>query len=244
MFFPDADVMPELDFTPLLHGQFLDWLAAGVRLSLTLTVLALVLALPLATGVALARLAPSAPFAPLRWLATAFIEAVRNVPLLAHMLFWYFAVPELLPDGLKARPYAGNVEAAAALAALVVYTAAFMAEDIRSGLRSVPAGQWEASRALGLGFIAALRWVVLPQALRATVPPLISQTLNLWKNTSIATVVGAAELMYQAQRVESASFRGFETFALATATYLGVSLLITALGALYQHRFPARPAAH
>ncbi|WP_431100883.1 amino acid ABC transporter permease [Roseateles noduli] len=233
--------MPHLDFSVLLQGQFLDWLLAGVRLSLTLTVLALVIALPLGTLIALARLAP---FPPLRALAWTYVEAVRNVPLLAHMLFWYFAVPELLPDGVKAWLYAGNIEAAAALAALVVYTAAFMAEDVRSGLRSVPPGQWEAARAMGLRFAGSVRWVVLPQALRATVPPLISQTLNLWKNTSIATVVGAAELMYQAQRVESATFRGFETFAMATATYLGVSMLITGAGVLYQRRYPVRPAGH
>lgn len=73
-------------------------------------------------------------------------------------------------------------------------------------------------------------------------PPLISQTLNLWKNTSIASVIGTAELMTQAQRVESASFRGFETFLAATCVYLGVSLLITAAGALYQWRFPVRAA--
>ena len=73
-----------------------------------------------------------------------------------------------------------------------------MAEDIRSGIRAIPAVQFEAGRALGFGFLATMRRVVLPQALRVTVPPLISQTLNLWKNTSIATVIGVAELMYQA----------------------------------------------
>jgi polar amino acid transport system permease protein len=77
---------------------------------------------------------------------------------------------------------------------------------------------------------------VLPQALRITLPPLLSQTLNLWKNTSIATVIGAAELMTQAQRVESASFRGFETFALVTVAYLSVSLVLTGLAHWAQHR--------
>ncbi|MDP1194404.1 ABC transporter permease subunit, partial [Klebsiella pneumoniae] len=90
----------------------------------------------------------------------------------------------------------------------------YMSEDIRSGVRAVPAGQLTAAMALGFTPLAAMRLVVLPQALRITLPPLLSQTLNLWKNTSIATVIGTAELMYQAQRVESATFRGFETFAL------------------------------
>lgn len=208
-----------------------------MRLSLQLTVIALLISLPLATLVALARLSSLPVVSGLAW---GYVEAVRNIPLLAHLLFWYFAVPELLPDGLKAWLYAGHIEAIAAVAALVVYTTAYMAEDIRSGLRSVPRGQWLAARSLGMGWGVLVRWVVLPQAVRAIVPPLISQTLNLWKNTSIASVIGTAELMTQAQRVESASFRGFETFLAATLVYLGVSLLITAAGALFQWRYPVR----
>jgi polar amino acid transport system permease protein len=231
--------MPQLDFHLLLQGQFRDWLLSGFIFSLQLTALSLALALPLASLVALLRLAPSRLA---NALGFAFVEAMRSVPLLVHMLFWYFAAPEALPAGIKAWLYAGNVEATAAVIALALYSAAYMAEDIRSGLRALPRGQFEAARALGLSYAASMRLVLLPQALRVTVPPLISQTLNLWKNTSIATVIGAAELMYQAQRVETASFRGFETFALVTAAYLGVSLLITALAWAFQRHYPARAA--
>lgn len=95
-------------------------------------------------------------------------------------------------------------------------------------------------RALGISFLASMRRIVLPQAVRIVLPPLLSQTLNLWKNTSIATVIGTAELMYQAQRVETATFRGVETFAVTTLAYLSVSLAITALTTWLQHRFPVR----
>lgn len=166
------------------------------------------------------------------------MSSIRNVPLLAHMLFWYFAAPEWLPEDLKAWLYAGNIEAASAIVALTLYTAAFMSEDMRSGIRAVPTVQLEAARALGFGYLASMRLVILPQALRITVPPLISQTLNLWKNTSIATVIGVAELMYQAGQVESSTFRSFESFAFATAAYLSVSLLITGAAAWYQQRYP------
>ena len=231
--------MPPLDFTALLHGPFRDWLLEGFLFSLQLTGITLLLALPLALLVAVLRLAPSRAA---NALGFAYVEGVRSVPLLVHLLFWYFGVPEALPAGLKAWLYAGNVEAASAVAALTIYTAAYMAEDIRSGLNAVPRGQAEAARALGFGFLEGLRLVILPQALRITLPPLISQTLNLWKNTSLATVIGAAELMYQAQRVETASFRGFETFAVVTAAYLAISLLITALAAAFQRRYPVRAA--
>jgi polar amino acid transport system permease protein len=229
--------MPVFDFSLLLKGQYHDMLLAGLALSLQLAAVTLVLALPLALAVALMRLSPVAF---LRWAGFAFVESIRNIPLLAHMLFWYFGAPELLPESLKTWLYAGNIEAVSAVIALTFYTAAFMAEDIRSGIRAIPLVQFEAGRALGFSFLGMMRRVVLPQALRITVPPLISQTLNLWKNTSIATVIGAAELMYQAGQVESATFRSFESFSFATAAYLSVSLLITGLAAWYQHRWPAR----
>ena len=231
--------MPHFDLSLVLHGQYHDWLIAGLRLSLALAGTTFVVAPPLAVAVALLRLSPSIV---LRTLGATYVEGIRNVPLIAHLLFWYFGAPELLPDGLKQRLYAGNAEFICATIALTLYTASFMAEDIRSGIRAIPVVQVEAGRALGFGFLQTMRRVVLPQALRITVPPLISQTLNLWKNTSIATVIGVAEMMYQAARVETATFRSAESFAFATAAYLAVSLLITGLGAWYHHRYPVRSA--
>ena len=229
--------MLNFDLNLLLTGQYHDWLLSGLVLSLQLASITLVLALPLGMVVALLRLSPFRLLRSLGWL---YVESIRNVPLLAHLLFWYFGAPELLPDPVKEWLYAGNIEALSAIVALTLYTAAYMAENIRSGIRAVPTVQTEASRALGFGFIATMRLVVLPQALRVTIPPLLSQTLNLWKDTSVATVIGVAELMYQAAKVESATFRSVEAFAFTTSAYLAVALLITGLGAWYQHRYPVR----
>jgi len=221
----------------VLSGQYHDWLVSGFVLSLELTGITLVLALPIAVCVALLRLAPHKALRAIGWV---YVESIRNVPLLAHLLFWYFGAPEILPDSLKEMLYAGNVEAASAVVALTFYISAYMAEDIRSGIRSIPIVQLEAARALGFGFLKSMRLVVLPQALKVTIPPLISQTLNLWKDTSVATVIGVAELMYQAAKVESASFRSFEAFAFASTAYLSVSIAISALAVWYQHRHPVR----
>lgn len=231
--------MNTFDLSIVLSGQYHEWLVSGFLLSIQLALITLAIALPLAIVLAVLRLAP---YAPLRGISITYVEAIRNVPLLAHMLFWYFGAPELLPAGIKAWIYQHNIEAVSAVIALVLYTAAYMAEDIRSGLRAIPKEQMEAGRTLGFGFISTMRLVILPQSLRVTVPPLISQTLNLWKNTSIAMVIGVAEMMYQAQQVESATFRGFESFAVTTAGYVSVSIVITLLSSWYQQRYPVRSA--
>jgi polar amino acid transport system permease protein len=227
------------DLNLLLAGTYHDWLITGLAISLMLAGITLVLALPLAIAVAICRLAPSRA---LQWLSFTFVESIRNVPLLAHMLFWYFGAPELLPDSVKRWLYAGNIEVLSAVVALTLYTAAYMAEDIRSGIRGIPEGQFEAGRSLGFGYLATMRRIILPQAIRVTVPPLISQTLNLWKNTSIATVIGVGEMMYQAAKVETNTFRSVEAFLFVTLCYLSVSIALTIVGAVYRRHYPVRAA--
>jgi polar amino acid transport system permease protein len=223
----------------LQSGQYHDWLVQGLVLSLQLTAASFVVALPFGAALALMRTSSAGA---LRALGAAIVEGIRNVPLLAHLLFWYFAFPELLPEGAREVLYANNPEAVCAVIALALYSGVHMAEDIRSGIRAVPPSQVEAARSLGLGRVASVRLVLLPQALRASIPPLLSQTVNLWKDTSVATVIGAAELMYQAARVETASFRSVEAFTFATLAYLTVSLLISVAAWLFQRRYPVRPA--
>src|SRR3546814_816629 len=135
--------------------------------------MALVLALPLAVVIAVLRLST---WASLRAIGAVYVEAIRNVPLLAHMLFWYFGAPEVLPDSIRKWLYTQNVEMVSALIALVLYTSAYMAEDIRSGIRSIAKEQMEAGRSLGFSFLSTMRLVILPQSLRVVTPPLISQT--------------------------------------------------------------------
>jgi polar amino acid transport system permease protein len=223
----------------LQSGQYHDWLVQGFILSLQLTAASFVIALPFGALVAVMR---TSSFAFARAIGSTIVEAIRNVPLLAHLLFWYFAFPELLPEAAREFLYAHNPEAVCAVIALSLYSGVHMAEDIRSGIRAVPSSQLEAARSLGLGRVAAVRLVLLPQAFRASIPPLLSQTVNLWKDTSVATVIGAAELMYQAARVETSSFRSVEAFTFATLAYLSVSLLISFAAYLFQRRYPVRPA--
>lgn len=229
--------MTFFDSNLLQSGQYHDWLVQGFILSLQLLAASFVIALPLGVAVALMRTASSRV---LRAAGATIVEGIRNVPLLAHLLFWYFAFPELLPEPVKLALYDSNPEFICAVIALSLYAGVHMAEDIRSGIRAVPSTQMEAARSLGLGRIAAVRLVLLPQSIRIAVPPLLSQTVNLWKDTSVATVIGAAEMMYQAARVETATFRSVEAFTFATLAYLTVSLAISLAAQLYARRFPVR----
>ena len=102
---------------------------------------------------------------------------------------------------------------------------------MRSGLRSIPAGQAEAARALGHSYIGSMRYVMLPQAIRNAIPALVNHSVSLFKNSSLAMAIGVAELTHAVKEVESQSFRAFEAYSVATVLYLGFSLLIMAGGA-------------
>ncbi len=149
-------------------------LVEGFRMTLLLLVVAGVSALALGTIIAIMRISPVPT---LRWLATGYTELFRNTPLTLVFMLFVFVVPSL---GVQL-PFLN-----AAFIALTLYTSPFIAEAVRSGVNGVPVGQAEAARSIGLGFGATLRLVILPQALRMTVPPLINVVIALTKNTSVA----------------------------------------------------------
>jgi len=159
----------------------LDVLARGFRTTISLTLLAAMGALLLGTLVAAMRVSPVPP---LRWAGALYVQAVRNTPLTLVLFFCAFGLPEL---GIRISFYQF------ALLGLTVYTSSFVAEAVRSGINSVPPGQAEAARSIGMTFPQTLGAVVLPQAVRSVVPPLGSIFIALLKNTSIAFTVGVFE---------------------------------------------------
>lgn len=155
---------------------------------------------------------PHYPIKPLQWFGTAYVEFLRNIPLMLIAIFVLVGLPLL--TGALLVPFA------AGLTALTVYTSAFIAEVIRAGIQAVPAGQMEAARSSGLTYIQAMRHVILPQAIKLVIPPLGNQFLNLVKNSSILTVLSASDLMYQADLINSDTFDTFSTYIFAAAFYL------------------------
>ena len=142
----------------------------------------------------------------------------------------------LLPDGLQIFLTDNNGEAIFAIIALGLCQAAYFSEDLRSGLRAVPAGQMEAARALGHGFVGTMRHVLMPQAVRNALPALINHSVSLFKNSSLAMAIGVAELTHAVKEVENQSFQTFETYLIATIAYLVCSLAIMAAGAVLNRR--------
>ena len=178
------------------------------------------------------------PFAPLGWFMRLFVEYHRNVPTVVQIMVWYFGVPEVLPAPVRLWVNQSQSEFIFAAVALSLNVSAYYSEDIRSGLRAIPHTQIEAARAIGLSAFAAMRYVSVPQALRIGVPPLLNRTLILFKDTSLAMVIGVADLTYQVKAIENLTFRSFEVFAVATFVYLTFSLAIMGAGAWFGKRFP------
>ncbi|WP_206100052.1 amino acid ABC transporter permease [Pandoraea sp. XY-2] len=124
-----------------------------------------------------------------------------------------------------------------ALVAVGTYTGARVAEQIRSGIQSLPKGQREAAFALGLSSFTTYALILIPQALRTMAPSLTSEALALLKNTSVAMTIGLLELTAQAQQMNEFTFRTFESFSVVTVTYLVLSLLIYGVAELVIRRF-------
>lgn len=177
-----------------------------------------------------------------RGLVATFVEYHRNVPGLVQIFVWYFGVPQLLPADWQRWVNRHDGEFILSCIALTLYAAAYMSEDLRSGLRSVARGQTDAARSLGMTGAQVLRLVLLPQALRAALPPLVNQTLALFKATSLAMTIGVAELMHAARQMENETYRTFEAFMIASACYLALSWVIMGVGS-YAGRRVARARA-
>jgi His/Glu/Gln/Arg/opine family amino acid ABC transporter permease subunit len=222
------------DWSVLWSGQSGGWLLQGILTTLEISALAWLLALGL--GIAAGALR-TARVAPLRALASFYVEFFRNVPLLVWMFFWYFAVPPLLPENVRDWLFDHGAELWAATMALGVYHGARVSEVIRAGIQSIPKTQFEAALSTGLSARQTYRLVILPIALRLVIPPLTNESLNLLKNSSIALTIGVAELTFQTRQIETYTAKAFEALTAGTVIYLALCLAIAAVMARVERRF-------
>ena len=162
-----------------------------------------------------------APYAIIRWIAQAYIEVFRCTPVLVQLVWFYYALPILSGIDMSAT--------SAAVLALSLYGGAFYAEIIRGGIVSIDAGQREAAEALGMTPGQSMRRIILPQAIKRMVPPLMNQSIIQFKNTSLVSVLAVPDLLYQGQAIAHDTYRPLETYSLVAVIYFAVLFPLTLL---------------
>ncbi len=211
------------DFGTLL--QYRGLVLVGALTTLGFTLLTAVLGLLVGVIVALGRLTGR------KWISMplgALLEVFRCTPVLVQLIWCYYALPVLI--GVEMSP------AMAAVLTLSLYGGSFYAEIIRGGIASVEIGQWDAGRALGLTRIKLMRLVVMPQALKRMIPPLVNQTILQLKNTALVSVLAVPDLLYQGQLITSATYRPLETYSMVAVIYFLLLFPLTRLAQRLERR--------
>lgn len=202
----------------------LDILLQGLLVTIQVSLLAWLLAMALGFLVALMRVTPNTLS---RVFGAAYVEFFRNIPLLVIIFFIFFALPSI---GVRLSGFESGV------LGLGIYTAAFIGEVIRSGISGVPRGQLEAALASGLSYLQAMRLIVLPQAIRVTIPPLGNQTINLIKNSSLVATVSVFDILGTANLIGSRTFVFSPVYIGAALLYLSLTLPSAAVVNLVERR--------
>ena len=204
---------------------YLPLLVAATLRTLAISAASIVGGTALGAGAGLARVQP---WAPLRALGTIYVETLRNVPLMLVLYLLYFGAGAFLPIS----PFA------AAVIGLSVFEGAYIAEIVRAGVESVERGQMEAARSLGMTWGQSMRHVILPQAVRRSLPPLTGQFTALVKDSSLASLVSYEELMLVGRQINSRIFSPFEVFLTIGAIYFAICLLLSLLARWQEARLP------
>ena len=207
---------------------YLDWLLSAWGWTVSVSLSALLLALLVGAVVGTMRTLPNRP-----WVVragNAWVELFRNIPLLVQIFLWYHVLPSLFP-ALQAVP--GFV---LVVLALGLFTSARIAEQVRSGIQALPRGQRYAAMALGMSTVQSYRYVLLPMAFRIIIPPLTSETMNIFKNSSVAFAVSVAELTMFAMQAQEETTRGVEVYLAVTGLYVISAFVINRIMAFIEQR--------
>ena len=214
-------------FNPGLIERYLPDIAKGMAVTIEIAAAVVVTGILLGLVLAIAR---SFRVLPVSALIVLFVDVFRALPPLVLVLLVYFGLPNV---GIYLPSFA------VLWLVLSLVLAAFCEEIFWAGILSVPKGQWEAARSTGLGFVGALAYVVLPQALRLTVPPITNRTIAITKNTALGTVIGVGEILNQATTAQS--FSGNATpLMMGAIAYVMLFIPVVVLGRSLETRFAWR----
>jgi len=207
---------------------YLDWMLSAWGWTVSVSLLALVLALVLGSFIGTLRTLQDRPM--IVRLGNAWVELFRNIPLLVQIFLWYHVLPSLFPV-LKGVPGFALV-----VLALGFFTSARIAEQVRSGIQALPRGQRYAGMAVGFTTFQTYRYVLLPMAFRIIIPPLTSETMNIFKNSSVAFAVSVAELTMFAMQAQEETSRGIEVYLAVTTLYIISAFAINRIMASIEKR--------
>ncbi|MCF0245858.1 MAG: amino acid ABC transporter permease [Ileibacterium sp.] len=211
-----------MTLTEFLTKENILFLLQGAGVSLALAFGALFIGMVIGVILAAAKLSKVKVF---NWLANIYVELFRGTPMLLQIFFFYLAVPVLISMITGAR-FRANIYVVA-LTALSLNSGAYQTELIRSGIQGVEKGQWEASDTLGLSYWTMMFQVILPQAFKRIIPPLVSEFITLIKDSSLASCIGTTELMYNTQVLGARYYNYLYPLSVAAVFYLAMTLVIS-----------------
>ena len=206
-------------------GQCMPQLTMGLKLTLQMTILSLVLAVIVGMITCLFSISKVKP---LNWISGIYLSLIRGTPLMVQAFFIYFGITGAL--GIRITSFS------AAILVLCLNAGAYLSEIFRSGIAAVNKGQMEAARSLGLPYGVAMRKIILPQAIRIVIPSVLNQFIITLKDTSILSVIGCGELMRQGQLIVARNYESFKTYAIIAVMYYVVVIFLTKVFQMVERR--------
>lgn len=206
---------------------YLDWLITGLGWLFVIAIVAWSIALVLGSILGIMRTLPSKTA---RGIGTAYVTLFRNVPLLIQLFIWFYVAPNFLPDTIKSwwmNDLGANTTALiSASVGLGLFTAARVCEQVRTGIEALPRGQINAGYAMGFSTFQLYRYIILPQSFRMILPPLSSELTNCVKNTSIASLVGVAEIISQMKTISEYTQNTIEIYTYVTLVFIVINICL------------------
>lgn len=214
----------KFDWSVLWREPYGEWMLNGIWLTLQLGFLALIIALFLGILIGAMR---AMPWKPLRLVGTIYVEIFRNVPFLVQLFFWFYAGPMIFGKTLQFKINAiSELNYYVAVVGLGLYTASRVAEHVRAGFASIGQGQYQAALSTGMSQLQMYRHIMIPHALRLILPPLTTEFLTIFKNSSVAMTIGVAETTFMSYKIDSDTFHGLEATTGAMFVYLVLGMTV------------------
>ena len=212
--------------------QSLPLLGQGAMVTLKITITAIAFGMVLGTLLAVARISE---YAPMRWLSAAYVNCFRSIPLVMVLLWFYLIVPQLLSSVFNLSPQT-DIRLVSAIVAFTAFEAAYYAEIVRAGMRSVSSGQYSAALALGMTKSQTLTYVILPQAFRVMTPLLMTQGMILFQDTALVYIIGLADFFRTASNIGKTTGYEIDMVLIAGSGYFVVCLCVSATVTMVKKR--------